>query len=148
LATIRTVRDAILALARRALTLSQASSVRSLPPEASTAELTPARAGMGAICNFGSEATHFSELFPGITPHLLTLASNFQVPVFRDVLLSLGMCSVASSSCANILRKGASRYLEIPRQLRMFVAQAPARPSPSSLAAPPNRSRPGLAPPS
>lgn len=30
-------------------------------------------------------ATGFSKLFPGLNPHLLTLASNFQIPVYRDL---------------------------------------------------------------
>lgn len=31
--------------------------------------------GMGAVATFGSEATGFSEYFPGIKPHLLTLGA-------------------------------------------------------------------------
>lgn len=39
-------------------------------------------------------------------PHLLTLASNFQIPLYRDLILSLGVCSVSMTSCQNILRQG------------------------------------------
>lgn len=61
---------------------------------------------MGAIANFGSDATDFSKLFPGVEPRLLTLASNFRVPFYRDVLMAMGICSVSRRSCQNILRKG------------------------------------------
>ena len=50
--------------------------------------------------------TGFSQAYPGIRPHLLTLASNFNVPLYRDILLFLGVCSVSRASCANILRQG------------------------------------------
>lgn len=57
-------------------------------------------------------ATGFSRLFPGLNPHLLTLASNFQIPLYRDFILSLGVCSVSMKSCQNILKQGeSSRHL-------------------------------------
>merc|ERR1711939_102323 len=62
--------------------------------------------GMGAITNFGTEATGFADKFPGLRPHLLTLASNFRLPLYRDLLLSMGICSVSMNSCQNILRQG------------------------------------------
>ncbi|KAI5122490.1 hypothetical protein M0805_001399 [Coniferiporia weirii] len=62
--------------------------------------------GMGALATFATESTGFSSAFPGIRPHLLTLASNFHVPLYRDLLLALGVCSVSRASCANILRQG------------------------------------------
>lgn len=61
---------------------------------------------MGALATFATEATGFASAFPGIRPHLLTLASNFRIPLYRDIILSLGICSVSRNSCANILRKG------------------------------------------
>jgi len=33
----------------------------------------------GAFCNFATEATNFSEVFPGITPHLLPLMGKFKL---------------------------------------------------------------------
>ncbi|GAA5923466.1 diacylglycerol O-acyltransferase [Sporobolomyces koalae] len=89
-----------------------------------TAELPPDRKyvfgyhphgviGMGAIANFGTDATGFSRLFPGLKPHLLTLASNFQLPLYRELLLSLGVCSVSMKSCQNILRQGPGSSLTI-----------------------------------
>lgn len=61
---------------------------------------------MGAIANFGTDATGFSRLFPGLRPHLLTLANNFHLPLYRELLLALGICSVSMKSCQNILKKG------------------------------------------
>lgn len=37
---------------------------------------------LGAFLNFGSEATGFSEKFPGIDLRLLTLTSNFKIPFY------------------------------------------------------------------
>ncbi|CCM02654.1 uncharacterized protein FIBRA_04758 [Fibroporia radiculosa] len=69
--------------------------------------------GMGALCTFGTESTGFSELYPGIVPHLLTLASNFRLPFYRDILLAMGICSVSKKSCSNILRRGAGQAITI-----------------------------------
>ena len=60
-----------------------------------------------------SSATGFSKLFPGITPHLLTLASNFRIPLYRDLILSLGICSVSKQSCSNILKSGPGSSITI-----------------------------------
>jgi len=46
--------------------------------------------GCGAFVNFASEATGFSEQFPGIRPHLLTLKPNFRYPFIRGILLWMG----------------------------------------------------------
>ncbi|CAD6588447.1 MAG: diacylglycerol O-acyltransferase 1 [Tremellales sp. Tagirdzhanova-0007] len=69
--------------------------------------------GIGAFATFATEATKFSELFPGIKPHLLTLESNFKLPFYRDVLLLLGVCSVSKISCANILSLGPGNAIAI-----------------------------------
>lgn len=42
--------------------------------------------------SFATEGTGFSEKFPGITPHLVILAGQFQFPFYRDYLLSSGYC--------------------------------------------------------
>ena len=39
---------------------------------------------------FATEGTGFSQLFPGLTPHLLVLAGQFQFPFYRDYFLSSG----------------------------------------------------------
>ncbi|XP_033637961.1 2-acylglycerol O-acyltransferase 2-A-like [Asterias rubens] len=52
----------------------------------------------GAVINFGSEATGFSELFPGITPSLLTLSGWFNIPLVREYLMMGGLCAVSKDS--------------------------------------------------
>ncbi|EIM22283.1 diacylglycerol acyltransferase [Wallemia mellicola CBS 633.66] len=69
--------------------------------------------GMGALANFATNATGFSSLFPNINPHLLTLTANFQVPFYRDLLQSMGICSVTKRSCERILRKGPGNAITI-----------------------------------
>lgn len=68
---------------------------------------------MGAFANFGTEATGFSSLFPGIKPSLLTLNSNFNIPFYRDYILSLGIAAVSRKSCEYILNSGAGRAIVI-----------------------------------
>lgn len=69
--------------------------------------------GMGALATFATEATGFSKAFPGIKPHLLTLASNFKMPFYRDVILAMGICSVSKRSCSNILKAGPGSAITI-----------------------------------
>ncbi|MBN3280324.1 DGAT2 acyltransferase, partial [Polyodon spathula] len=59
----------------------------------------------GAFCNFGTEATGFSKKFPGIRPHLATLAGNFRLPLLRDYLMSGGICPVNRNSMDYILSR-------------------------------------------
>lgn len=60
---------------------------------------------VGAICNFATEATGFSELFPGIDLRVLTLAMNFRIPFFREYLLGLGVNDVSQRSCLRNLSR-------------------------------------------
>ncbi|KAK2467340.1 hypothetical protein APHAL10511_000575 [Amanita phalloides] len=69
--------------------------------------------GMGALATFATEATGFSEAFPGVKPHLLTLTTNFRMPFYRDILLALGVCSVSRESCSNILKSGPGSAITI-----------------------------------
>nr|XP_019009960.1 2-acylglycerol O-acyltransferase 2 [Kwoniella pini CBS 10737]OCF48741.1 2-acylglycerol O-acyltransferase 2 [Kwoniella pini CBS 10737] len=69
--------------------------------------------GMGAFATFATEGTNFSEYFPGIKPHLLTLESNFKIPFYRDILMFHGICSVAKKACANILSRGPGTAIAI-----------------------------------
>ena len=66
-----------------------------------TAELDPSKnyimgyhphgiIGCGAVCNFATESTNFSRKYPGITPYLLTLKTNFNWPLLRAYVMSLG----------------------------------------------------------
>lgn len=64
---------------------------------------------LGAFTNFGTEANLFSSLFPGIKMSVLTLGTNFLIPFWRELLLSLGFCSVSKTSCESILSEGAGR---------------------------------------
>lgn len=68
---------------------------------------------MGAFATFATEATGFSKQFPGIVPSLLTLATNFQLPLYRDFLLSCGLCAVSRQSCEYILNSGPGRSITI-----------------------------------
>ena len=61
--------------------------------------------GLGALGNFLGEATGFSEKFPGIHPHLLTLTVNFRFPFTRDYSMAFGACSVDKDSIEYILQK-------------------------------------------
>ena len=60
----------------------------------------------GAFAAFATEALGFSELYPGITNTLLTLDSNFRLPIYRDYVLALGLASVSRESIENLLSKG------------------------------------------
>lgn len=52
----------------------------------------------GAFCNFCTEATGFSKIFPGITPHLATLSWFFKIPLIRDYLMAKGASDHTRSS--------------------------------------------------
>ena len=58
-------------------------------------------------------ATGFSEYFPGIKPHLLTLETNFRTPFYRDILMWMGVCSVSKESCQNVLGQGGGSAITI-----------------------------------
>ncbi|CAG8458446.1 1642_t:CDS:2 [Diversispora eburnea] len=68
---------------------------------------------VGAWTNFATEANNFSKLFPGINCRLLTLASNFNIPLYRDYLMAQGLASVSRQSCENILNKGPGNSIMI-----------------------------------
>lgn len=60
----------------------------------------------GAYAAFATEALGFSQLFPGIKNTLLTLDTNFRIPLYRDYALAMGLASVSGESCKNLLSKG------------------------------------------
>eukprot|EP00128_Syssomonas_multiformis_P018907 Colp12_sorted_trinity150504_noHs@33052 len=68
---------------------------------------------LGAWGNFATEANDFAGKFPGITLSLLTLTTNFRIPIWRDVLLAMGLCDVSLKSCNNILQSGPGRSIMI-----------------------------------
>ncbi|XP_052214759.1 2-acylglycerol O-acyltransferase 2-B-like [Dreissena polymorpha] len=77
---------------------------------------------ISGFLSFATEATGFSELFPGLFPHLAILHGQFQFPFYRDYLMTAGMCSVSRNSfnwmlnrpghCACVVVGGAMEALE------------------------------------
>ena len=57
----------------------------------------------GTTGNFGTDATGFSELFPGITAHLVTLNIQFRIPFFREWLMFMGICPASKECLVHIL---------------------------------------------
>lgn len=78
----------------------------------------------GAFAAFATEALGFSQLFPGITNTLLTLDSNFRIPLYRDYALRLGLASVSRESCENILSKGGPNNEGMGRAITIVVGGA------------------------
>uniref|UniRef100_A0A8C5ZD42 Acyltransferase n=2 Tax=Marmota marmota marmota TaxID=9994 RepID=A0A8C5ZD42_MARMA len=81
-----------------------------------TAELNPSRNYLfgfhphgvlvvGAFGNFCTEATGFSRLFPGLRPHLLMLPCWFQIPIFRDYIMTSGLVSSDKTSVSYLLSR-------------------------------------------
>lgn len=66
----------------------------------------------------------FSQLFPGITNTLLTLDSNFRVPLYRDYALAMGLASVSRESCNNLLSKGGINGEGMGRAITIVVGGA------------------------
>lgn len=78
----------------------------------------------GAFVAFATEALGFSKLFPGITNTLLTLDSNFRIPLYRDWALTLGLASVSKESCENLLGKGGANGEGMGRAITIVVGGA------------------------
>ncbi|KAI8099129.1 diacylglycerol acyltransferase [Halteromyces radiatus] len=67
----------------------------------------------GAVSLFVTEGSGFSKLFPGIIPRLMTLSTNFRIPFYRELLLSMGFCSASRSSCESALKSGPGQSIAI-----------------------------------
>nr|POE92235.1 diacylglycerol o-acyltransferase 2a [Quercus suber] len=78
----------------------------------------------GAFAAFATEALGFSQLFPGITNTLLTLDSNFRIPLYRDHALRLGLASVSRESCENLLSKGGPNGEGMGRAITIVIGGA------------------------
>ena len=78
----------------------------------------------GAFSAFATEALGFSEKFPGITNSLLTLDSNFRIPLYREYVLSLGIMSVSKASITNILSRGGRNGEGMGRAVTIVVGGA------------------------
>ncbi|KAL8176944.1 UNVERIFIED_CONTAM: hypothetical protein K2H54_040328 [Gekko kuhli] len=82
-----------------------------------TAELSPSRNYVlgshphgiicaGAFSAFCTEATGFSQTFPGLRSHLCLLSGLFHLPVYREYMMSSGMVPVSKRSLEFLLRGG------------------------------------------
>ena len=57
----------------------------------------------GCFCNFCTEANDFSERFPGITPHMLTLEGNYSQPFYREFFMTSGGVAATKRSMDYLL---------------------------------------------
>jgi 2-acylglycerol O-acyltransferase 2 len=78
----------------------------------------------GAFAAFATEALGFGQLFPGITNTLLTLESNFRIPLYREYALRMGLASVSRESIENILSKGGRNGEGMGRAVTIVVGGA------------------------
>lgn len=78
----------------------------------------------GAWAAFATEALGFSEKFPGITNALLTLDSNFILPLYREYVFSMGLASVSKKSIVNILSRGGRNGEGMGRAVTIVVGGA------------------------
>ena len=77
---------------------------------------------LGAFAAFATESLGFAQLFPGIKNTLLTLDSNFRIPIYRDYALAMGIGSVSRESCENLLSKGGANKVCINFLIDLFVS--------------------------
>ncbi|KAI8872274.1 diacylglycerol acyltransferase [Ramicandelaber brevisporus] len=61
---------------------------------------------VSALLSIGTEACDVENILPGINMRLLTLTSNFNIPLYRDIILAMNVAGVSKRSIENILRKG------------------------------------------
>lgn len=78
----------------------------------------------GAWAAFATEALGFAEKFPGITNSLLTLDSNFRLPLYREYVFSMGVLSVSKESITNILTRGGPNNEGMGRAVTIVVGGA------------------------
>ncbi|KAK4218763.1 diacylglycerol acyltransferase-domain-containing protein [Rhypophila decipiens] len=78
----------------------------------------------GGFAAFGTEALGFSEKFPGITNSLLTLDSNFRIPIYREYILALGLRSVSKESIINTLTQGGPNNEGMGRAVTIVIGGA------------------------
>lgn len=57
----------------------------------------------GAFSCFSTESCGFTDLFPGVKCTLAILAGMFRVPLFRDYIMSAGLCPVSKPSLVHLL---------------------------------------------
>ncbi|XP_032834501.1 2-acylglycerol O-acyltransferase 2-A-like isoform X1 [Petromyzon marinus] len=59
----------------------------------------------GGFGNFGTEATGFRVLFPGLRPHLLMLPFWFRIPFFREYIMAGGLVPSDMRSATTVLSR-------------------------------------------
>lgn len=59
----------------------------------------------GAIGSFATNALDIYNVYPGLTPYLITLRGHFLIPFFRDLIMALGACSSSVESLLYLLNK-------------------------------------------
>lgn len=64
--------------------------------------------GISPMTHFGTDATGFTKVFPGIMVHLLGHSAIFRIPFFREWCLAHGHGSVDRRGCLGLLRRGRS----------------------------------------
>jgi hypothetical protein len=74
----------------------------------------------GICTNFATEATGFKRLFPGLTPHLLTLNMCFYVPIVREFLLLHG-CGVASNKSLKYILSNKGQCKQLGQVNQFFM---------------------------
>ncbi|KAK4318728.1 hypothetical protein Pmani_010300 [Petrolisthes manimaculis] len=66
----------------------------------------------GGFCHFATEGSQFSKIFPGFTPHLLTLEGHFLLPIYREFFMATGAVSATRESMDYLLgQEGGGRAL-------------------------------------
>lgn len=79
--------------------------------------------GMGAMGGIATEGANWSKMFPGVRVSLLTLINQFQIPLYREYLLALGLASVSRRSCISLLNKGQSICIVLGGAQESLVAR-------------------------
>uniref|UniRef100_A0AC34FV70 Acyltransferase n=1 Tax=Panagrolaimus sp. ES5 TaxID=591445 RepID=A0AC34FV70_9BILA len=59
--------------------------------------------GISSFANFATEGTGWSQIFPGVKPSLVTLPTQFQFPIRREMVLMTGTISSSSQSIEHVL---------------------------------------------
>ncbi|CDO95834.1 unnamed protein product [Kluyveromyces dobzhanskii CBS 2104] len=80
-------------------------------------------AAFGVFGAFATEGCNWSKLFPGIPICLLTLLNQFQIPVYRDYLLALGITSVTRKNAMKVLEKNYSIAIVIGGASESLLSQ-------------------------
>lgn len=78
------------------------STLLSVPPVSLATCHLPGVLATGAFCNFCTESTGFTGLFPGLKTHLLMLPFWFRVPFFRDYIMCAGKKPFCLSVCLSV----------------------------------------------